>query len=59
MLELLLGFSSFLNDYDLIVVWGTFHRPKNSSRDGIAGSFVSVIMTIFLFFLASMNNYIQ
>ena len=51
MLELLLGFSSFLNDYDLIVVWETFHRPKNSSRDGIAGSFVSVIMTIFLFFL--------
>ena len=59
MLELLLGFSSFLNNYDLIVVLGIFDSSKNSLRDGIVGSFVSVIMTIFIFFLASMNNYIQ
>ena len=49
MLELLLGFSSFLNDYDLLVVLGIFDSSKNSLRDGIVGSFVSVIMTIFLF----------
>ena len=48
--RLLKCFSSVLNNYDLIVVWGTFDSPKHSSRDGIAGSFVSGLWLYFYSF---------